>query len=95
MYVRCVPICFLILVYLPHFRDGETEAPVGGKNLMEVSFGGCPMSLFSGTAVETLDGSNEPGFLSAVTLGLQHQLSWGKYHSLRCTCIFKGKIIRI
>lgn len=89
MYVRYVPICFPILVYPPNFRDGETEAPVGGRNLMEVSFGGCPMSLFSETVVETLGGSNEPGFLSAVTLGLQHQLGWGKYHSFRCTCIFK------
>lgn len=45
IYVRYIPLCFPILVYPPNFTDGETEAPVGGRSLMEVSFSSCPMSL--------------------------------------------------
>lgn len=45
MYVRYKAICFPVLVYPSNFTDGETEAPVGRRILMEFSFDGCPMSL--------------------------------------------------
>lgn len=92
MYVRYVPICLPILVYPPNFRDGETEAPVGGRNLMEVSFGGCPMSLFSETVVETLGGSNEPASCLPSPLGCSTS-SVGENITVSDALVFlKGKL---
>lgn len=78
IYVRYIPLCFPILVYPPNFTDGETEAPVGGRSLMEVSFSGCPMSLlFRDCGRRHKARVMSQCLVSAIILGLQHSAQFG------------------
>lgn len=93
MYVRYKAICFPVLVYPSNFTDGETEAPVGRRILMEFSFDGCPMSLLLRLWWETLGKGNEPA-ASVCRHPWSAALSsvFIKYHRLSDPLLFlKGK----